>query len=81
MACPMTIDQAMELWPFTGHPEAMPVWRYYNILADSALCPYSTRSHCRKNRIIGPSGLKCTVCGALYEDHCNGFHHCLPCQD
>lgn len=81
MACSMTIDKAMELWPFTGHPEAIPVWRYDNILADSALCPCSNRSHRRKGCIIGPGGLKCSICGTLHQDYGNGFHHCLPCQD
>ena len=66
MPCSMTIDQAMALWPFTGHPEAMPIWRYDNMLADSALCPCSTRSHRRKNCTIGPGGLKCSICGTLH---------------
>lgn len=81
MACSMTIDQAMELWPFTGHPVSLPVWRYDNILADHELCPCNTRSHRKKGCIVGPGGRKCSICEALYEDYGNGFRHCLPCQD
>lgn len=81
MACSMTIDQAMELWPFTGHPVAIPIWHYDIVIADRNLCPCSNRSHRRKGCIVGPSGLKCSICGALHQDYGNGFHHCLPCQD
>ena len=81
MACSMSIDRAMEIWPFTGHPESLPIWRYDNIMADPELCPCNTRQHRKKGCIISPSGDKCSVCGALYQDYGNGSHHCLGCQD
>ena len=81
MACSMSIDQAMTLWPFTGHPVALPIWRYETIIADSDLCPCTTRSHRKAGCIIGPAGLKCSICGALHQDYGNISHHCLPCQD
>ena len=38
LACSMSIGQAMTLWPFTGHPVALPAWHYDGVLADSGLC-------------------------------------------
>lgn len=81
MACSMTMEQAVKLWPVTGHPVAIPLWHYDSILFDPALCPCSNRNHRRKNCIIGPHGLKCSVCGALHQDYGNISHYCLGCQD
>ena len=77
----MSIDKAMELWPFTGHPVALPLWRYETILANSRLCPCTNRSHRAKACIVGPSGRKCMICRALHQDYGNISQHCLPCQD
>ena len=81
MACSKSIGQAMTLWPFTGRPVALPIWRYERIQADSDLCACSTLSHRKKGCLIGPAGLKCSICGALHQDYGNIGHHCLPCQD
>ena len=81
MACSMTIDTAMELWPFRGHPVALPHWQYETVMADSGLCGCRTRQHRAKGCIIGPNGRKCSICQAVYQDYGNGFSHCLPCQD
>ena len=81
MACSMSIDQAMILWPFTGHPVAIPIWRYEAVQTDPALCSCNTRRHRKTGCIIGPKGDKCLICGSLYEDYGNTMHHCLACQD
>ena len=81
LACSMPIDQAMTLWPYTGHPEALPQWRHDLIIADTDLCPCTNRSHRKKGCIIGPQGRKCLICGALYQDYGSGFNRCMPCTD
>ena len=81
MTCPLSIDRATELWPFCGHPVSIPVWHFNIVMTDSRLCPCSTHSHRRKGCIIGPSGLKCAICGALHQDYGNISRYCLPCQD
>ena len=81
LACSMSIDQAMELWPFTGHPVSLPIWHYDTVLADSELCPCTNRSHRKAGCIVGPGGRKCSICGALFQDYGNIAHHCLGCQD
>ena len=77
----MTIEQAMELWPFTDHPEALPYWHYENVIRDPQCCTCATRDHRKKGCLIGPQGRKCSTCGALHQDYGNSFHHCQPCQD
>ena len=64
LACSMTIDQAMTLWPFTGHPVALPAWHYDGVQADSGLCTCTTRSHRKAACIIGPGGRKCLICAS-----------------
>ena len=77
----MSIDQAMTLWPFTGHPVALPAWHYDGVLADSQVCPCTTRQRRKKGCIIGPGGRKGLICGVLYRDYGNIANHCLGCQD
>lgn len=81
LACSMSIDKAMELWPFAGHPVALPHWEYNVIQADRELCPCTGRGHRRKGCIIGPEGKACHICGALFTDYGNAMTYCRPCAD
>ena len=81
LVCSMSIDQAMTLWPFTGHPVALPAWHYDGVQADSGLCACTTRQRRKKGCIIGPGGRKGLICGVLYRDYGNIANHCLGCQD
>ena len=81
LASSLSTDRMHELWPFTGHPVALPQWRFDAMIMDPALCTCATRSHRKKECAIGPKGRKCSICGALFEDYGNSFGYCRPCDE
>lgn len=81
LACSMRIETAMEVFPYIGHPVALPYWHYDNILHDPECCTCATRDHRKKGCLITPQGQKCSTCGALHLDYGNISSRCLPCQD
>ena len=81
MTSRLSVEQMATLWPFTYHPVALPQWRFDNMIVDPSVCQCATRGHRKKGCIIGPSGRKCSICGALFTEYGNALGYCPPCDD
>ena len=76
----LSTDDMATIWPFEGHPVALPHWEYNRIIMQSDLCGCTTHAHRKKGCLIGPTGRRCHICGALYTEYGNAFSYCLPCD-
>lgn len=72
----LTIDKMHEVWPW-GPPQALPAYRYMNLLKG---CRCANHSHRRKDCPVGRNK-RCSICGGIYEDYGNIMGYCPACLD